>query len=255
MTDRHDTRVSLNVYLLDAVDFSSWLALQLRLVFEVSGDRSQGALVLCEHPPLISVGRHGSREQVHFDHRELSLRGWPIRWVNRGGGALLHLRGQLAIYPIFPLDRLGLDLRAYLHDLQTTLRETAADFGAHATLDGKRPGVQSSGRLLAHVGVAVRDWVSYFGAAFNINPGLEHFRRVDCDGFGQMTSLERERRLAVNPDLVRHRLIERFCEQFGLPTPEIFHSHPALSDGTEYRPPAKTPAWHELLMARRVDDK
>ncbi len=254
MLDQPNSRVALNVYLLDAVDFTAWLALQRRLVFEVSGDRGHGVLVLCEHPPLISVGRHGSREQIHFDPRELQLRGWPIRWVNRGGGALLHLPGQLAVYPILPLDRLGLDLRAYLNGLQIVLRETAADFGARAVLDPNHPGVRSSGRLLAHVGVAVRDWVSYFGAAFNINPGLDLFRRVDCDRFGPMTSLERERRLAVNPDLVRQRLIERFCEQFGLEVPVVFHRHSALPRETEYRVPTTTPAWAELALSRRCDE-
>src|SRR5436305_1674684 len=88
-----DLPVRLSVYVLDELDFSEWLALQRRLVFDVSGDRSHAALMLCEHHPLISVGRHGSREQIHFDPRELALRGWPIRWVNRGGGALLHLPG------------------------------------------------------------------------------------------------------------------------------------------------------------------
>src|SRR5262245_47361629 len=115
-TTRHD--LFLTAHLLDAVDFPAWLALQRRLVYAVSGDRRHAALVLCEHPPLISVGRQGSREHVHVDPRELRLKGWSVRWVNRGGGCLLHLPGQLAVYPILPLDRLGLDLHDYLDALQ-----------------------------------------------------------------------------------------------------------------------------------------
>ena len=54
----------LQVYLLGTVDFDALLRLQRRLHYEISGDRGQAALILCEHPPLITVGRHGSRAHI-----------------------------------------------------------------------------------------------------------------------------------------------------------------------------------------------
>src|SRR2546426_7889619 len=106
--------VALRVYLLGLVEFEAALRLQRRLHYEVSGDRTQAGLILCEHPPLITVGRHGSHAHIGWQAEELRVRQWPIRWVNRGGGSWLHLPGQLAIYPIVPLDRLGLGVQAYL---------------------------------------------------------------------------------------------------------------------------------------------
>src|SRR5579884_2406948 len=47
---------ALQAYLLGSVPFEAVLAFQRRLVYDVAGNRSQGALVLCEHPPLITVG-------------------------------------------------------------------------------------------------------------------------------------------------------------------------------------------------------
>ena len=96
---------SLQVYLLGSIDFESALALQRRLIYQVAGERSGAALVLCEHPPLITVGRQGSRSHILCDSEELRARRWKVRWVNRGGGCLLHQPGQLAVYPILPLDR------------------------------------------------------------------------------------------------------------------------------------------------------
>ena len=101
------TDSALQVYLLGTVDFEAALTLQRRLVYQISGERSLAALILCEHPPLITVGRKGSRAHILCGPEELCARRWPIRWVNRGGGCLLHLPGQLAVYPILPLDRLG----------------------------------------------------------------------------------------------------------------------------------------------------
>lgn len=225
-TDRCNTL--LNVYLLGRVDFDALLALQRRLVYEISGDRRQAVLLLCEHDPLITVGRQGSRAHIHFDPFELRLKRCPVRWVNRGGGCLLHTPGQLNLYPILPLDQLQLDLGRYLDTLRAVLQDVASDAGLRG-VHSDPVGLTAAGRLVAHLGVAVRDWVSYFGAAININPDLEPYRRVQCGGLHEpMTSLERERRLAINPLLVRQRLVERFMERFELPRVAIYHDHPAL---------------------------
>jgi lipoyl(octanoyl) transferase len=231
----------LDVYLLGEVDFEALLALQRRMVYEVSGRRDRAALLLCEHKSLISVGREGSRSQIQFDANELDLKGWPIRWVNRGGGCLLHAPGQLAVYPVLPLDRLGLDLSDYLDRLRHVFLDVATDTGIkHANIDSH--GVAIGDRLIAQLGVAVRDWVSYFGGALNVNPDLDPFRRVHCGGGEPMTSLERERRLAVNPALVQQRVVERFMERFDLPRVTIHHEHPAL--------PASRPLFPKLPAAQ-----
>src|SRR5438132_90279 len=83
----------MRVYLLGQVDFEIALGFQRRLVYEVRGDRDQAALVLCEHPRLLSIGRHGSWAHIQGGMEESRRRRWPVRWVNRGGGCLLHLPG------------------------------------------------------------------------------------------------------------------------------------------------------------------
>ena len=71
-----------------ARSISTGAGLQQRLVYEAGG-RQGGpiTLLVCEHPPLITIGRSGSR--AHLRVRPPS---WPagksrVRWVNRGGGA------------------------------------------------------------------------------------------------------------------------------------------------------------------------
>jgi lipoyl(octanoyl) transferase len=223
------SNVFLNVYLLGTVDFEDVLSLQRRLVYEVASEPDQAVLVVCEHPPLITVGRQGSREHIQFEPAELDRRGWAVRWVNRGGGCLFHAPGQFAVYPILPLDRMGLGIAEYLDRLQATLLEVALDSGAHAQRRPGQPGVWSGNRLLAHVGVAVRGWVSYFGAALNVNPCLEPFRKVHCGGSDlPMTSLERERKLRIDPSMVRQRVVERFMERFSLERVAVYFGHPQL---------------------------
>ncbi|HEY7424117.1 MAG TPA: lipoyl(octanoyl) transferase LipB [Gemmataceae bacterium] len=225
---------ALRVYLLGQVEFEAALSLQRILAFEASGERDSAALVLCEHPPLITVGRDGSPADIRCGLDELRMRRWPLRWVNRGGGSLLHLPGQLAVYPIVPLDWRGLGLAAYIERLQRILIAVLDDFGVPGATRPGQPGVWVGRRLIAGIGVAVRDWVAYFGAALNVNPDLSPFRilRSAAGDREPMTSLERERRGPLRPSLVRERLLEHFTAAFPFERTALFTNHHCL----EHRP-------------------
>ena len=221
----------LQVYLLGTVDFEEMLRVQRRLVFDVAGERARAALVLCEHPGGISVGRDGSREHIRCGPAELAARGWPVRWVNRGGGCVLHLPGQLAIYSVMALDRFGLGVQAYLDHLSAVLTDVLAEFDVTGTTTPGRTGVWVNGRRIAHVGVAVNDWVAYFGAALNVHADVELLKRV-ADGRADeppMTTMERERRAPVRAASVRQRLVEAFRAEFGFDRLSLFHTLPELT--------------------------
>jgi len=221
----------LQVYSLGMIEFEAALTLQRRLHYEVSGNRTQGALLLCEHPPLISVGRHGSRAHILCETDELLARQWRIRWVNRGGGCLLHSPGQLAIYAVLALDQLSMSVPEYIGNLQAVLVDVLDDFSVAAEVRSSPPGVAVRSRVIAGVGVAVRDWVAYYGAFLNVDADLSPHRLVRWGGAEEepMTSLVRERRAPLRPAMVRERLIEHFVERFAFSRTAFYSSHPALN--------------------------
>jgi lipoyl(octanoyl) transferase len=221
---------ALQAYLLGPVSFDAALALQRMLVYQTSGNREGGALLLCEHPPLITVGRHGSRAHILFEPEELQHRRWPVRWVNRGGGCTLHLPGQMAAYPVLALDQHGLGIQTYLDRLQRVVLDVLYDFSIRGQTRSDRPGVWVNGRLIASIGVAVRDWVAYYGLYFNVSPDLHPFRQVRCDPLSRepMTSLIRERRGPLRTSMVRERFVEHFAARFGFMRTSLFFHHPSL---------------------------
>ncbi|MGE3804550.1 MAG: lipoyl(octanoyl) transferase LipB [Gemmataceae bacterium] len=221
---------AVQVYLLGQVDFEEILQLQRRLVYEVAGAPDQAALILCEHPPLITVGRQGSWRHILFDQRELMSREWQVRWVNRGGGCLLHLPGQLAVYPVLSLGHLGLGLREYRERLQQVFIDVLDDFRIPAVMHPERSGVRVGNRPIAAAGIAVRDWVAYYGGVLNVNPDLDLYRLVkSCyPEDGMMTSLVRERRGPLRFSLVRERLLEHFMARFPFARLALFSDHPML---------------------------
>lgn len=220
----------LQAYLQGVVGFDAALAFQRGQVYQTSCAPWVASLLLCEHPPLITIGREGSRSHILYEPEELHARQWKVRWVNRGGGCFLHMPGQLAIYSVLALNRLQLGVPCYLQRLTMVLRAVLDDFGVRAESCAGRAGVWIGNRPIAMVGVAVRDWVAYYGAVVNVSTPLDPYRRIRVPRGtdGPMTSLERERRGPLRIAHVRERLIEHFAAAFGIERTTLFFEHPAL---------------------------
>ena len=217
----------LQAYLFGTLDFDRAVALQRRLAYEVTGDTPSPAVVLCEHPSGITVGRHGSRAHIRLPDDELAARRWDVRWVARGGGVVLHVPGQVVCYPVLPLSALGLTPAAYVSGLCAVVADLCHSFGLTTTIDENLPAVRVNGRRMAAVGVAVRNWVASFGVVVNVSPDLELFRGIDCDGDRvPMTSLQRECPTPVRAQAVRQRLLESLAARFGFDRTSVFHNHP-----------------------------
>ena len=253
---------SLEAFLLGQIDFDLALTLQRRLV-EQARDRDDGqiTLLLCEHPALITVGRGGSPGDVAMQSNLVRNRQIEVRWVNRGGGCLVHCPGQLAIYPIVPLRWHSFSVGEFLHRLQTGIIETLDDlnvpshpvpetrgteevFAKKSCADGEPLARTSSvpfprvapcgvwGRTgqLAALGVAVRHWITYYGAYLNVCPPMGLFRLVETDPVNHkpMSSLVAERCGPVRMTGVRAALVPRLAERFGCDRFHLYTGHPML---------------------------
>ena len=136
-------RGQLQVYLLGSLAFDAAVRLpRTVMAYQLSSRDAGGALILCEHPPLVTVGRHGSPAHLRVGPEELAVRGWPLRWVSRSRvGIVLHLPGQLAVYPVLPLAGLGLDVPGYLGRLHQALVALLDEFGIRGETRPDQPGV------------------------------------------------------------------------------------------------------------------
>lgn len=222
----------LEVYLLGLVDFDEAQTLQQRLVYDLGESPAAGALVLCEHPPTISIGRSGSRAHIAADDVELRRHGIDVRWVNRGGGTLLHLPGQLNAYLALDLSRAGLDLRAYLDGLHRAAVAVVSEFDLKAAARPEAAGVFAGNARVASIGVAVKRWIAYHGMTINVGPFLEPFQLIDEPGPDgsrlRQTSLEAQRQRAAPMPKVRESLIRHLESTFGLTRHHVFTDHPMI---------------------------
>jgi lipoyl(octanoyl) transferase len=221
----------LEIYLLGLVEFDEALRLQRRLVYEL-GEGGGGALVLCEHPPTISVGRSGSRAHILADDDDLRDLGIRVQWVNRGGGCLLHLPGQLVAYLMLPLGRLDLRLGRYVDGLYQVVLKVLEEFDLGGTVRRDAPGVYLGHARVASVGVAVSRGIAYHGLTLNVGPYLEPFELLDEPGHGGFpmvqTSMEARRQRPAPMARVRETFIRSIEETFGLARHHVYTDHPLI---------------------------
>lgn len=222
---------TIAVHLLGSIDFDACLALQQRLVYECSGSSErQITLLVCEHPTLISVGRQGSRGDLHIPAIELEHRGIAVRWVNRGGPAVVHLPGQLAVYPIVPIERLGWSVGAYLDRLEGGLAAALDEAGFRNERLATHRGIFCRSGQVGVVGVSVKNGVSYYGAYLNAAPAMELVRRVTSDLRGRwpLSSLLVEQPRMVKMAGIRERVARRLAAAFDAEHCHYFTGHPFL---------------------------
>ena len=232
----HTAGPSVEIHLLGRIDFRRALALQQRLVDEVA-DRADGQikLLFCEHPPLVTIGRSGSPAEVRYDAEPIRQRRVEVCWVKRGGGCLVHVPGQLAVYPIVPIGWYGLTPGRFLSLIGSAVEKTLDELRIPLTTHSGS--VMFSGRTggLVAAGLAIRRWVTYHGLYINVCPLPGWFRLVEPDATGHTLdgSLVAERRGRISMATVRARLVQYLTEALDCPRYHMHTGHPWLRDMTE----------------------
>jgi lipoyl(octanoyl) transferase len=174
---------SLATWLAGRIEWPAYARLAERLAWDVSEPDGRGpTLVLCELEPCITIGRQGSRADVLFTDEELAQRRLPLRFVGRGGGAVLHGSGQVFVALFARLEDLQLgrhDVGGYLSRFETAIATALRGMRCGPVL--RVPGVggiRGRSGLLAATGVAVRRGVVWHGGFVNVCPQPGPFLRV-----------------------------------------------------------------------------
>ncbi|QDT15613.1 lipoyl protein ligase domain-containing protein [Alienimonas californiensis] len=228
----------LSVHLLGQVDWPSAKALQERLAFDLSGRTDRhGFLLLCEHPPGVTVGREGSRADLRCDERDLRSRSMEMDWVARGGGVIVHSPGQLCAYPVLPVASRDDDENpltpALLRDvLISAAAATCDDLRVPNEITPDGAAVAARTGVVAEVGAGVREGFSRWGLFLSVAPAMEFPRmavRPDgARGGGAVSSLSAARHNPISMPAVRSCLIQRLSEGLGYDTVHTFTGHPLL---------------------------
>ncbi|MFH0811821.1 MAG: lipoyl(octanoyl) transferase LipB [Pseudomonadota bacterium] len=221
---RENEKKAAWVLQLDILPYDQALRLQEELVVKRREGNIRDLLMLLEHPPVVTVTREKTRENIIVPLDRLAKEGIIIAKTNRGGDVTYHGPGQLVGYLIMDLNHYGNDLHDYVHNIETIIINLLKDYEIVAYRDSRYPGVWVNDEKIAAIGIAVKSkWITMHGFALNVNPNLTHFSYIFPCGIKDrgVTSLAKVLGKAVDKQELRPRLIYHFSNVFNLKTEEI----------------------------------
>ncbi len=211
------TTAALHVRDLGLAEYREVLALQQEMNEQRQADRIGDTVLIVEHPPVITLGARRSANRLLVEPEELKRRGIDVVGIRRGGGATAHNPGQLVVYPIVHLQRLGLSVSEYVRTLEAIGIDLLARAGVATERRKGFPGLWTGGRKIASVGVRIRRFVTYHGMAINLCNDLRLFDvMVPCglDGV-EMTSVEKETGRPCDMDATKMHLTKLLPHHLG----------------------------------------
>ena len=186
-----------------------WRAMQR--FTDARNDATTDELWVVEHDPVFTLGQAGKEEHV------LAPGDIPVLHVDRGGQVTSHGPGQIVVYPLLDLRRLGIGVRDYVCRIEQAIIDTLDEWNLVAGRVEGAPGVYVGGAKIAALGIRVRRGCSFHGLAFNVAMDLEPFHRINPCGYQglQVTSVL-DLGGPSGLDAVKPVLLAHLASQFGL---------------------------------------
>ncbi|MDE6083483.1 MAG: lipoyl(octanoyl) transferase LipB [Muribaculaceae bacterium] len=163
------------------------------------------SLLLVEHNPVITLGKHGKIENLLVSEETLKNRGIECIRIERGGDITYHGPGQLVAYPIIDLERYHLGVKDYVNLLEETVIRTIAGYGIKGERVEGASGVwigkdTPDERKICALGVKCSHFVTMHGLALNVNTNLDAFSVINPCGFTDrgVTSIAQETGMTVD---------------------------------------------------------
>ncbi len=138
---------------------------------------TQDELWLTEHNPVYTQGLNGRKEHL------VATGNIPVVQVDRGGQVTYHGPGQLVIYCLLDLQRLGLGIRQLVTNIEQAIIKLLNDYDIDAYARSDAPGVYINQAKIAALGLRIRKGSCYHGLSFNLDMDLAPFSGINPCGF------------------------------------------------------------------------
>ena len=169
------------------------------LAFTAARDeQTADELWFLQHDRVFTQGQAGKAEHV------LMPGDIPVVQSDRGGQVTYHGPGQLVVYLMVDIKRLGWGPRALVSAIERAIVATLNEWQIDSAPREDAPGVYVGERKIASLGLRIKNGRSFHGLALNIDMDLEPFQRINPCGYAgmQMTQMRNETDQPLSIDAV-----------------------------------------------------
>jgi len=208
--------MEFKVFDLGLIEFKQAWHFQKAALLQVKEGSLTSALILCQHCPVITLGRLSDKRNILATQDELKAKGVEIFQIERGGDVTYHGPGQLIAYPVFNLQLFKKDIHFFLRQLEEVAIDLLSDFGVTSLRQPGLTGVWVNKNKIASIGIAIKNWITFHGLSINIKKDdLSGFRMIKPCGLDiEMTSLEIETGRDIGIETIKKNLIAKFKDIF-----------------------------------------
>ncbi len=132
---------------------------------------------LLEHPPVFTLGTAADNSHV-LDPKEI-----PVVQSDRGGEVTYHGPGQLVIYFLLDIKKLGCGPNKLVVSIQEFIKELLSDLSIESSFIEGAPGVYVNDKKIASIGLRISKNKTYHGVSINFDMDLKPFTYINPCGY------------------------------------------------------------------------
>ena len=162
----------------------------------------QDEVWLAEHNPVYTLG-HAANEEFIFDDNNI-----PVVRTDRGGQITYHGPGQLMIYFLINLKRLGWGPKRLICELESIVIELLERYEIHAQRREGAPGIYVDEKKIASIGLKIKRGFCYHGISLNVDMDLKPFGGIVTCGIPSLEVVQVSDFIEISMTQIKADLIE-----------------------------------------------
>ena len=132
---------------------------------------------LVQHPAVFTLGYAGSEINI------LNQTNIPVVRSDRGGEITYHGPGQLVVYFLINIKRLGWGPKKLIFYLEELFISLLNNYDIEAKRKAGAPGIYVDKKKIASIGLKIKRGFSYHGVSLNIDMDLSPFNNINICGY------------------------------------------------------------------------
>lgn len=132
---------------------------------------------LVQHPAVFTLGYAGSEINI------LNQTNIPVVRSDRGGEITYHGPGQLVVYFLINIKRLGWGPKKLIFYLEELFISLLNNYDITAKRKAGAPGIYVDEKKIASIGLKIKRGFSYHGVSLNIDMDLSPFNNINTCGY------------------------------------------------------------------------
>jgi lipoyl(octanoyl) transferase len=138
---------------------------------------TEDELWIVEHPSVFTQGISGKDEHL-LENSDI-----PVVSTDRGGQITYHGPGQLIVYCLIDLKRLGIGVKKMVSLIEVSIMDLLAKHQIESHIKTGAPGVYVDGAKIAALGLKIKNGRTYHGLSLNVAMELSAFAQINPCGY------------------------------------------------------------------------